>query len=216
MSTPCIPDTSIIHWSMQTLHKSLHEGLDIVTVLCLLLIAIGPIAQMATTTNLAGKLSAVLSNSVPNILILVLVGTMLVSLVLGMGLPTPVAYLVVALTTVPFLQEFGLPSLIAHMFVFYFAVYSTISPPVAISCLAAAKISGGTFFGTAWEAMKLSLPTFIIPFVFVYNPDLLTFPRLTANGAAIFLLTILVQVFSFIARKFPPKGRTLARFSPAL
>jgi TRAP transporter 4TM/12TM fusion protein len=193
--------------TLRTLRTSLHEGLDIVTVLCLLLIAIGPIAQMATTTNLAGKLSSVLANSVPNSLMLVLLGTMVVSLVLGMGLPTPVAYLVVALTTVSFLQEFGLPSLVAHMFVFYFAVYSTISPPVAISCLAAAKISGGTFFGTAYEAMKISLPTFIIPFVFVYNPELLAFPQLTANGTAIFLLTILIQytmaiaLYGFIFRK---------------
>lgn len=179
--------------SFSTIRNSLHEGLDIVTVLCLLLIAIGPIAQMATTTNLAGKLSAVLSNSVPSNLILILIGAMFVSIFLGMGLPTPVAYLVVALTTVPFLQDFGVPILVAHMFVFYFAVYSTISPPVAISCLAAAKISHGKFLGTAIEAMKLSLPTFIIPFVFVYNPDMLGFPNVNLTGLLVFFFTIIIQ-----------------------
>ena len=68
-----------------------------------------------------------------------------------MGLPTPVAYLVVALALVPFIMNVGVDPLVAHFFVFYFAVFSTLTPPVAVSALAAAKVSGGTFFGTAMK-----------------------------------------------------------------
>jgi len=169
------------------------NGMEICTILCLLLVALGPLAQTATTTNLSGKLSALMSGIVPNNVFVVLVGAMIVSLIMGMGLPTPVAYLVVALTVAPTLQELGLPALYAHMFVFYFAIFSCLSPPVAIACLAGAKLSGGTFLGTAKEAMKIALPTFIIPYAFVYNPDLLVFPRVTLAGIFAFLATMLVM-----------------------
>jgi TRAP transporter 4TM/12TM fusion protein len=196
--------------SLGTLKDGLFNGLEVCTVLCLLLLAIGPIAQMATTTNLAGKLSITLSGIVPHNLIFILMSTMVVSLILGMGLPTPVAYLVVALTLAPFLQELGVPDLLAHLFVFYFAVFSTISPPVAISCLAAAKLSHGSFLGTARDALKISIPTFLIPYAFVYNSDLLIFPKVTLTGLWVFALTLScmfflsVSLFRFFLRKLNP------------
>lgn len=185
--------------SLKTVKEGFRNGLEVCTVLCLLLLAIGPIAQMATTTNIAGKLGVVLSKELPHNLPLLLTGTMIVSLILGMGLPTPVAYLVVALTLTPFLQELGVPALYAHMFVFYFAIFSTISPPVAISCLAASKISGGTFLGTARESLKIAVPTFIIPFAFIFNPALLTFPKVSAASLIAFLLTAVTMLFTSIA-----------------
>lgn len=175
------------------------EGLNICTVLCLLLIAIGPLAQMATTTNIACNLGIVLAQAVPDNLPLVLVGTMIVSMVLGLGLPTPVAYLLGALTLSPFLIEYGLSALSAHLFIFYFAVFSTISPPVAISCLAAAKISKGTFIGTTVESLRIALPSFFVPFAFVFNEDLLVFPRVTTLGAIAFLMVLLVEIYLTIA-----------------
>ena len=185
--------------TFKILTDSFRNGLEICTVLCLLLLAIGPLAQMATMTNLAGKLGIVLSRVLPHNLPLLLAGTMIVSLILGMGLPTPVAYLVVAITLTPFLQELGVPALYAHMFVFYFAIFSTISPPVAISCLAAAKISGGTFLGTARESLRIALPTFIIPFAFIFNPSLLTFPKVSVASLIAFLLTTITMLFASIA-----------------
>ncbi len=202
--------------SLRTIKDGFGNGLEVCTILCLLLLAIGPIAQMATITNLAGKLSAVLSGAVPHNLIFILMGTMVVSLILGMGLPTPVAYLVVALTLAPFLQEMGVPALHAHLFVFYFAVFSTISPPVAISCLAAAKLSGGTFLGTARDSLKISIPTFLIPFVFIYNSDLLIFPNVTLAGMWAFAATLScmfflgICLFGFFLRRLNPLERCLA------
>src|SRR3546814_19314377 len=98
---------------------------------------------------------------------------MVISLILGMGLPTPVAYIIVALAVVPFLQLLQVPPLQAHFFVFYLAVFSTLTPPVAVSVLAAAKLAGDSQMDTACDAMKLAATTFIIPFAFVYNPPLM-------------------------------------------
>ncbi len=180
--------------NFRTFVSSFKDGLEVCTLLCLLLLAIGPLAQMATTTNLAGKLCAILGKFIPENLPLLMAGTMIVSLLLGMGLPTPVAYLLVALTLSPFLQQFGVPALYAHMFVFYFAIFSTISPPVAISCLAASKLSGGSYLGTAREALKLAVPTFLIPYAFIFNPSLLKFPKISVSALIAFLLTILVML----------------------
>src|SRR3546814_13768631 len=85
---------------------------------------------------------------------------MVISLILGMGLPTPVAYIIVALAVVPFLQLLQVPPLQAHFFVFYFAVFSTLTPPVAVSVLAAAKLAGASQMDTAIDAMKLAATTF--------------------------------------------------------
>ena len=164
---------------LREMYDAFLDGLIIVTLLSLLLVAIGPLAQTFLTTNLSNRLAIVLVQVLPDSKILLLVGTMVVSLFLGMGLPTPVAYVVVSLTLVPFLQQGGIEAILAHFFVFYFAVFSTLTPPVAVSALAAAKLSGGTFLGTAKDGMKLMLTTFIIPYGFVYHPELLSFPDVT-------------------------------------
>ena len=115
------------------------DGLRLVTLLSLLLIAIGPLAQTFQTTNLAQRLGVLFSQIVPDSKLLILGGAMVISLLLGMGLPTPVAYLVVALSLTPFIQSAGVEPLVAHFFVFYFAVFSTLTPPVAVSALAAGQ-----------------------------------------------------------------------------
>src|SRR5574341_1085335 len=73
--------------------------------------------------------------------------------------------------------EIGIAPLQAHYFAFYFAVYATLSPPVAESALAAAKIAGSGFWETGMHSMKLAATTFIIPFAFVFNPELMAFPN---------------------------------------
>ena len=167
--------------SLKSFMESLEEGFVLVALLSLLLIAIGPLGQVMITTNLSGRLGLVLIQVLPDAVLLLLFGAMVVSLVLGMGLPTPVAYVVVAVALVPFMQQIGIPALQAHFFVFYFAVFSTLTPPIAVSILAAAKLADARFIATALDAMKLSLLTFIIPFGFVYNPSLMSFPNLTWN-----------------------------------
>ena len=178
---------------LKELRDAYLDGLIIVTLLSLLLVAIGPLAQTFLTTNLSNRLAIVLVQILPDSKFLLLLGTMIVSLFLGMGLPTPVAYVVVSLTMVPFLQQGGIEPILAHFFVFYFAVFSTLTPPVAVSALAAAKLSGGSFIGTAKDGMKLMLTTFIIPFGFVYHPELLSFPEVSWSVLPPVVLILLLQ-----------------------
>ncbi|APX89042.1 hypothetical protein BV394_04285 [Brevirhabdus pacifica] len=162
--------------TLAKLYEAIEEGLTLVAILSLLLVAVGPLGQIMLTTNLSGRLGIMLIQYLPDSQILMLLGAMAVSLVLGMGLPTPVAYIIVALALVPFMQQIGIPPLQAHFFVFYFAVFSTLTPPVAVSVLAAAKLADASFLGTAKDSMKIALTTFVIPFAFVYSPELMTFP----------------------------------------
>ncbi len=154
------------------------DALAMAGVLSLLLIAIGPLGQVFLTTNLSNRLGTILILILPNSELLLLIGAACLALILGMGLPTPVAYIVVALALVPFLQQLGVDALMAHFFVFYFACYSALTPPVAVAALAAAKIAEAGFLDTAKDAMKLMLTTFVIPFAFVYYPSLMGFPHL--------------------------------------
>lgn len=158
--------------------SAFRDALSMAAILSLLLIAIGPLGQVFLTTNLSNRLGTILILVLPNSELLLLIGAAVLALFLGMGLPTPVAYIVVALALVPFLQQLGVEPLQAHFFVFYFACYSALTPPVAVAALAAAKIAGAGFLETARDAMKLMLTTFVIPFAFVYYPSLMSFPNL--------------------------------------
>ena len=99
--------------------------------------------------------------------------TMLASIVLGMGLPSIPAYIITATMTAPALAEFGIPVLVAHLFVFYFGIFANITPPVALAAFAGAGISGGDPMRTGFNALRLSIAGFIIPYLFVYNPAML-------------------------------------------
>jgi TRAP transporter 4TM/12TM fusion protein len=164
---------------LKEMRTALIEGLLLVSLLSLLLIAIGPLGQAFQTTNLSGKLGIWLISVLPDSQIILLIGAAVLSIVLGIGLPTPVAYLIAALAVVPFMIQIGIAPLQAHYFAFYFAVYATLSPPVAESVLAAAKIAGSGFWETGLHSMKLAATTFIIPFAFVFNPEIMAFPNIS-------------------------------------
>ncbi|WP_274584874.1 TRAP transporter permease [Neisseria leonii] len=106
-------------------------------------------------------------------LFLTLFLTMLASMVLGMGLPSIPAYIITATMVAPALAGFGVPILVAHMFVFYFGIFANITPPVALAAFAGAGIAGGDPMKTGWQSLKLALAGFIVPFMFVYNPNML-------------------------------------------
>ena len=185
--------------SARQLGLALEEGLELMALLALLLIAIGPLGQAFLTTNLSGRLGTYLVAVLPDNSLILLIGAAILSLILGMGLPTPVAYLVVALALVPFLQQLGVKALLAHYFVFYFAVYSALSPPVAVAALAGAKLAGAGFWEPCRESMKLAATTFIIPFAFVYRPQLLAFPNVGWDVVPPILEILLIQWTSSIA-----------------
>jgi len=175
------------------LYKAVEEGFYLVAILSLLLIAVGPLGQTMLTTNLSGRLGSALIQYLPDTQLILLIGAMVVSLILGMGLPTPVAYIIVALALVPFMQQIGIPPLQAHFFVFYFAVFSTLTPPVAVSVLAAAKLADATFLNTAKDSLKIAMTTFIIPFAFVFSPELMSFPNMTWSVVPAILEVVFIQ-----------------------
>jgi TRAP transporter 4TM/12TM fusion protein len=98
---------------------------------------------------------------------------MLASLVLGMGLPTIVCYILLAVTTAPPLIQMGVPPMAAHMFIFYFGMLSMVTPPVGMAFYAGAALAGADTMKTGWTAWKIALAGFLVPYAFVYNPALL-------------------------------------------
>ncbi len=98
---------------------------------------------------------------------------MLAVIILGMGMPTSAAYLIAAILLAPLLIKLGVSPLAAHMFIFYFAVISMITPPVALASFAAAGIAESDLWETGLAAFKMAIPGFLIPYVIVYNPGLI-------------------------------------------
>jgi TRAP-type uncharacterized transport system fused permease subunit len=119
--------------------------------------------------------------------------TMLSSLILGMGLPTAAAYILVATLTAPALVELGVNLLAAHFFVFYSAMLSAITPPVALAAYAAAGLAGANPIRIATIAVKFGLAAFVVPYFFVLNPALLGQGNLTQVCSA-FVLAVLAAV----------------------
>ncbi len=108
-----------------------------------------------------------------NTLLLALVVTMLAGIVLGMGMPTTPAYIVMVSLLVPALIKLGVVEPAAHMFAFYFAILSAITPPVALAVFAAASLAGADLWKSGLAAVKIGAAGFIVPFMFVYEPALL-------------------------------------------
>ncbi len=115
-------------------------------------------------------------------LFLSLLLVMLGCLVMGMGVPSAPAYLIVAIVMGPALEQLGVPTIGAHLFMLYFGVLSVVTPPVALAAFAAAPIAGSKPMETGVEAVRLSVAGFIIPFVFIYHPDILLIDGFTAGG----------------------------------
>src|SRR5690606_18242337 len=99
--------------------------------------------------------------------------TGLVCMVLGMGMPTTAAYVLVAAVLAPALTKIGVEPIVAHMFVFYFATLSVITPPVCVAVFVAAGIAQTDWLAVAREAVKLAAVTYVIPFMFLVYPGML-------------------------------------------
>lgn len=135
--------------------------------------ASGMIVGVLSLTGLGLALSNAILSLAGHSLIAALVMTMLSSLVLGMGLPTVAAYLVQAGVTIPALITLGVEPIGAHLFVFYFAILGNVTPPVAVAAYAAAGVAGSDPAKTGWTALAISMPAFVVPYMFVLNPLLL-------------------------------------------
>lgn len=133
----------------------------------------GIIVGVIGLTGVGLRFSSLLLGVAENSQLLALLFAMCISVLLGMGMPTTAAYAVAASVVAPGLIQMGVAPLVAHFFVFYFAVISAITPPVALAAYAGAAIAGSEPMRTSVTAFKVGLAAFIVPFIFFYHPALL-------------------------------------------
>jgi TRAP transporter 4TM/12TM fusion protein len=184
---------------------------------------IGPIAAACLcagvimgTINLTGvglKISGIIESVSGGKLLFALLLAMLTSLILGMGLPTSAAYVVLAGLVAPAIITMGASKMAAHLFLLYFGALSSITPPVALSVFAACSISGARLWETGRDATKLAISGFIIPFIFVFNNELL----LTGDPGMILIAVITAMIgcvllsisnIGWCGTRISPFGRT--------
>ncbi|WP_254761899.1 TRAP transporter permease [Natrinema marinum] len=143
--------------------------------IAIIIAAVNGIVDLLNATGLPGKLSLAIVGVAGGILLFTAILSMVVCLILGLGMPTVAAYTIVALLIAPTLTgEFALEPVAAHFFVFYAAILSGITPPIAIAVVVTTGIAESNFWKTALEALKLGLPLFVLPFTFIYNPEIVT------------------------------------------
>ena len=133
----------------------------------------GIISGVIMGSGLGYRISSILTSVAGTSMLLLLVLTMVVSLIMVMGVPTTAAYLVLASLVAPTMIQLGIPPLAAHMFIFYFGCISSITPPVALAAYAGAGLAGCDPNKTGYKAFRLAFCSFLMPYLFVYNPVLL-------------------------------------------
>jgi TRAP transporter 4TM/12TM fusion protein len=165
---------------------------------------VGVIIGMVTLTGLGLKLSTLLLDLSGGSLLLLLLLTMVASLVLGTALPTTATYVVLAVLVAPAIVKMGVPPIAAHLFVFYFGVIADITPPTALCVYVASSIAGAPFQRTCWLACRLAIAGFLLPFFFVYGPELVlvgAWPRIVVAtlvaGVGVVALAAAIEGYLF-------------------
>ncbi len=157
---------------MRVWHSFL-KGAQSGATLLIAIAAIGILVGSLDSTGLGLKLANVIADIRGESLFSALLVAMCGALILGMGMPTLPAYLIIILVMGPAIQALGVSMLTAHMFVFYYGVASSLTPPVAIAAYAAAPIAGANPLMTAFMSFRLGMAKFIIPFIFAFYPTIL-------------------------------------------
>jgi TRAP transporter 4TM/12TM fusion protein len=157
--------------------RSVSKAFELAGTMSIQIIAVcacaGIIVGVISLTGVGARFSSVLLNIAGASELLALFFAMCIAILLGMGMPTTAAYAVAASVVAPGLVQLGIPQLTAHFFVFYFAVVSAITPPVALASYAAAGISGSNPMSTSVASFKIGISAFIVPFMFFYNGAIL-------------------------------------------
>lgn len=158
----------------------------------------GIIVGMVTLTGLGQDLLNGLMVVAGTSKFLALFFTMVSCIILGMGVPTTANYVIMATITAPIVVSMGVPVLAAHMFVFYFGIVADITPPVALAAYAGSAIAKSDPFKTGLLATRLAITAFIVPYIFVYNPQML-FIDATLGQVVSITLTSLLGVYGLSA-----------------
>lgn len=179
--------------------------------------AAGIIVGVVTLTGLGLKFSSIVVGYAGGSLFLTALFTGLVVWVIGLAVPVTASYIICAVIAAPALTEVGVPDYAAHMFIFYYAVLSEVSPPTALSPFAAAAITGGNPYRTTLQSWKYTLPAFVLPFMFVLEPEGIGFllkgepvsTVWTIASAAIGIAALASGVQNWLSQKTSTAERTI-------
>jgi TRAP transporter 4TM/12TM fusion protein len=174
------------------LTKSARTACDVTIINAL----IGVVATCIETSGLGIKLPLLVGEISQGILIIALFITMISSIFVGMGVPTPAAYMLVAIGAAPALVKMGVPLLQAHLFPFIFAVFSHLTPPIAIGALVASQLAEAEYWPTSWEALKAASTAFLLPYLIVFAPVIVLRPDAGLIVCAIQIVAIPLGVLS--------------------
>ncbi|APX97780.1 TRAP transporter permease [Natronorubrum daqingense] len=159
--------------AVHTIIRALDRGIRMTLIVATACATAGIVVGIVTLTGLGLVFSSLVATLSQGVLLIGLIITMIASIVMGMGLPTTAAYIVVASLGAPALIELGVDTLPAHMFIFYFAILSAITPPVMLAVFTASGISESNPWNVAIDAVGLAAVGFLVPFAFVYGNELL-------------------------------------------
>lgn len=174
-------------WSfLKGVYRGTLAGAAMMVPIGVMLGTLGIVIRVLTTTGLGEKISFFMVSASSGHLWLLLLLTMLCCIIFGMAVTTVAAYILTVTLVAPALIQMDIPPLVAHFTVFYWAMLSAITPPVAAVCVITSGIAGANFLETCWESMKLGAPKFILPFIFVTYPAILSF---TPAGLEVFLIS---------------------------
>ncbi len=158
---------------------------------------VGVIMGVLTLTGAASNFADFVLDIGTHSLFLSLVLTMIVSLVLGMGIPTIPTYIICSSIAAPALAKLGVPLIVSHMFVFYFGIIADLTPPVALAAFAAASIAKASPMRIGWKATHIAIAGFVIPFMAVYDPALMLQPD--ADGSVSVLAAVYIIFKALVA-----------------
>lgn len=167
---------SILHtWGrlLRDVFGGLVEAGRALVMIAALLACAAIVVKVMTATGAGVKISNLLFSVSDQGMILALVLAALLSIILGMDVPTTASYVLAAAVAAPSLIRLGVPELPAHLFVFYYAILSAITPPVCASVYAAAALAGANFWHVAGRALSLAAAVYVVPFLFVFRPGIL-------------------------------------------
>jgi TRAP transporter 4TM/12TM fusion protein len=215
----CIPvallrSTTRVGISWHSVLGALQDGARNTLAVAMACACAGIVIGCVTITGLGITFTQVVIALSQNSLILALLLTAVAGIVLGMGMPTTPAYIVMVALLVPAIIKLGAVTPAAHMFAFYFAILSAITPPVALAVFAAAGLAKADIWSTGWTAMRAGAPAYIVPFMFIYEPALLTIGDWTvtlfATLSALFGVVLLsAGLFGYLLRPASPWQRAM-------
>jgi len=186
----------------QTLAKGARGSMEIAATCA----AAGIIVGVLTQTGLGMKFAMIIITYSGGSLILALIFSMIIAVILGMGMPTTAAYAISASVLAPALMQLKVPPIAAHLFIFYFACLSALTPPVALASFAAAAIANAKTWDVGWWGMKFAIAGYLVPYMFIYGPPMV----LIGSGTEI-TISIITGILGTMALAGAVQGWLLKR-----